>query len=91
MFAGHGSFASLFVSVSYLCPMIDNTQASNPIRAGINKSLPEEIGAMGDALTPTRQSTTLAAIRSGQFGGAVNSSCKFTRQQGQGPNEKDGG
>jgi predicted ribosomally synthesized peptide with SipW-like signal peptide len=28
-----------------LAQMIDNTQATNPIKAGINKSLSEEVGA----------------------------------------------
>ena len=41
------------LAVSAHAQMIDNTQASNPINAGINKSLAQEIGAgRGSVNTP---------------------------------------
>ena len=72
--------------------MIDNTQALNPINAGINKSLPEEIGAgRGDINTP---GSSLYIIKRDPFRsvrrGRQLFQRKFTRTQGQGPGVQDG-
>jgi len=72
--------------------MIDNTQAPSTARAGINKSLPEEIGAgRGDEMTPGSSVFILARdpFRSIRRGRQLFQR-KFTRAQGQGPNERDG-
>ena len=72
--------------------MIDYTQALNPINAGINKSLPEEIGAgRGDINTP---GSSLYIIKRDPFRsvrrGRQLFQRKFTRTQGQGPGVQDG-
>ena len=72
--------------------MTDNTQAANPIKAGINKSLSEEIGVgRGDLLTPN---SAIYNIKRDPFRsirrGRQLFQRKFTRVQGQGPNETDG-
>jgi hypothetical protein len=72
--------------------LIDNSQATNSAKAGINKSLPEEIGAgRGDLMTPNSSlyiinRDPLRAVRRGR----QIFQRKFTRAQGQGPNEGDG-
>ena len=72
--------------------MIDNTQATNTAGAGINKSLTDEIGAgRGNILTPD---SSLFIIKRDPFRsirrGRQLFQRKFTRAQGQGPNEGDG-
>jgi hypothetical protein len=72
--------------------MIDNTQALNPINAGINKSLPEEVGCgRGNINTPCG---SLYIIKRDPFRsvrrGRQLFQRKFTRTQGQGPGVQDG-
>jgi len=72
--------------------MIDNTQATNTAGAGINKSLTDEIGAgRGNILMPN---SSLFIIKRDPFRsirrGRQLFQRKFTRAQGQGPNEGDG-
>jgi cytochrome c2 len=72
--------------------MIDNTQAPNTAKAGINKSLLDEIGAgRGSVLTPD---SSIYIINRDPFRsvrrGRQLFQRKFTHLQGQGPNEKDG-
>jgi hypothetical protein len=72
--------------------MIDNTQALNPLNAGINKSLMQEIGAgRGDINTP---GSSLYIIKRDPFRsvrrGRQLFQRKFTRTQGQGPGVQDG-
>lgn len=72
--------------------MIDNTQALNPINAGINKSLMQEIGAgRGDINTA---GSSLYIIKRDPFRsvrrGRQLFQRKFTRTQGQGPGVQDG-
>src|SRR5438477_7410269 len=72
--------------------MIDNTQAPNTAKAGINKSLADEIGAgRGDVLTP---GSSIYIINRDPFRsirrGRQIFQRKFTHAQGQGPNEGDG-
>jgi hypothetical protein len=72
--------------------LIDNTQALNTAKAGINKSLQDEIGAgRGNVLTVDSsvyiiKRDPFRAIRRGR----QLFQRKFTRAQGQGPNEGDG-
>ena len=72
--------------------MIDNTQATNSAKAGINKSLSDEIGpGRSDVMTPDSsiyniERDPFRAIRRGR----QLFQRKFTRTQGQGPNEGDG-
>src|SRR5438552_5679075 len=80
-----------FVSIS-AAQMIDNTQAPNTAKAGINKSLLDEVGAgRGDVLTP---GSSVYIINRDPFRsirrGRQLFQRKFTRLQGQGANEKDG-
>jgi hypothetical protein len=72
--------------------MIDNTQALNPLNAGINKSLIQEIGAgRGDINTA---GSSLYIIKRDPFRsvrrGRQLFQRKFTRTQGQGPGVQDG-
>src|SRR6266853_1599227 len=72
--------------------MIDNTQAPNTAKAGINKSLLDEIGAgRGDVMTA---GSSVYIINRDPFRsvrrGRQLFQRKFTRAQGQGPNEGDG-
>jgi len=72
--------------------MIDNTQAPNTAKAGINKTLTDEIGAgRGDVLTPN---SSIYLINRDPFRsirrGRQLFQRKFTRAQGQGPNQGDG-
>jgi mono/diheme cytochrome c family protein len=72
--------------------LIDNTQAANTVNAGINKSLPNEIGAgRGDVMTPNSSLFIIArdpfrAVRRGR----QLFQRKFTVAQGQGPGVGDG-
>src|SRR6476661_2554172 len=72
--------------------MIDNTQAPNTAKAGINKSLSDEVGAgRGDVLTP---GSSIYIINRDPFRsirrGRQLFQRKFTQAQGLGPNEGDG-
>src|SRR5215472_14707119 len=72
--------------------MIDNTQALNPINAGINKSLAQEVGTgRGSINTPD---SSLFIINRDAFRavrrGRQLFQRKFTRVQGQGPGIDDG-
>jgi Di-haem oxidoreductase, putative peroxidase len=72
--------------------MIDNTQATNPLNAGINKSLSEEVGAgRGNAGVVGSSAYIIARdpFRSIRRGRQLFQR-KFTNLQGQGPNERDG-
>ena len=72
--------------------LIDNTQATNTAKAGINKSLLDEIGAgRGDVMTPNSSVYIINRdpFRSIRRGRQIFQR-KFTRVQGQGPNEGDG-
>src|SRR4029077_14210504 len=80
------------LAVSAHAQMIDSTQASNPINAGINKSLAQEIGAgRGSVNTPD---SSLFIINRDAFRavrrGRQLFQRKFTRAQGQGPGVDDG-
>jgi len=82
----------LFVCAIAAAQMIDNTQAPNTAKAGINKSLLDEIGAgRGDVVT---QGSSVYMIKRDPFRsirrGRQLFQRKFTRLQGQGANEKDG-
>jgi hypothetical protein len=71
---------------------VDNTLAPNVAKAGINKSLADEIGAgRGDIMTPN---SSLFIINRDPFRsirrGRQIFQRKFTRTQGQGPNNGDG-
>jgi len=75
-----------------LAQMIDNTQATNPINAGINKSLADEVGAGRGSVNVVGSSAYIIArdpFRSIRRGRQLFQR-KFTNLQGQGPNEKDG-
>lgn len=72
--------------------LIDNNQAPNTAKAGINKSLADEIGAgRGDIMTPN---SSLFIINRDPFRairrGRQIFQRKFTREQGQGPANSDG-
>ncbi|HEU4414714.1 MAG TPA: di-heme oxidoredictase family protein [Candidatus Angelobacter sp.] len=72
--------------------LVDNTQATNTAKAGINKSLADEIGpGRGDIMTPN---SSLFIINRDPFRavrrGRQIFQRKFTRAQGQGPNNSDG-
>jgi hypothetical protein len=72
--------------------MIDNTQAPNTAKAGINKSLLDETGMGRGSLTTPNSSMCMIArdpFRSIRRGRQLFQR-KFTHQQGQGPNEGDG-
>lgn len=88
-----GAMFAFVVCISSLhAQMIDNTQAPNTAKAGINKSLADEIGAgRGDVLTPN---SSIYIINRDPFRsirrGRQLFQRKFTHAQGQGPNEGDG-
>jgi cytochrome c2 len=80
------------LTVAAQAQMIDNTQAPNTAKAGINKSLLDEIGAgRGDVMTA---GSSVYVINRDPFRsirrGRQLFQRKFTRLQGQGANEKDG-
>ena len=84
--------ALLFLATTAIGQLIDNTQAPNTAKAGINKSLKDEIGAgRGDVMTVGSSIFVInrdpyRSIRRGR----QLFQRKFTRAQGQGPNEGDG-
>src|SRR5258706_15249174 len=83
---------SVIVVNNTLGQMIDNTQAPNTAKAGINKSLLDEIGAgRGDVNTA---GSSLYILSRGPFRsirrGRQGFQRKFPRFQGQGGNEKEG-
>jgi len=72
--------------------LVDNNLAPNTAKAGINKSLADEIGpGRGDIMTPN---SSLFIINRDPFRairrGRQLFQRKFTREQGQGPNNGDG-
>jgi hypothetical protein len=72
--------------------MIDNTQAPNTAKAGINKSLLDEVGAGRGDVNTVGSSVYIInrdPFRSVRRGRQLFQR-KFTRLQGQGANEKDG-
>jgi len=86
------SAAGLLIAAASQAQMIDNTQAPNTAKAGINKSLLDEIGAgRGDVMTA---GSSVYIINRDPFRsirrGRQLFQRKFTRTQGQGPNEGDG-
>ena len=86
------SVVPLLSAVFTSAQMVDNTQAQPTLNAGINKSLPDEIGAGRDnVMTPGSsifiiQRDPFRSVRRGR----QLFQRKFTRLQGQGPNEQDG-
>ncbi len=88
-FAGTGLLLSAWAAQAQ---MIDNTQAPSTAKAGINKSLLDEVGAgRGDVNTA---GSSVYIINRDPFRsirrGRQLFQRKFTRLQGQGANEKDG-
>jgi len=84
--------ALLLMGICAHAQLIDNTQATNPINAGINKSLSDEIGAGRGNVNTLGSSAYIIArdpFRSIRRGRQLFQR-KFTSLQGQGPNEKDG-
>ena len=89
--------ASTVVALLNLSPilhaqLIDSTQAPNTAKAGINKSLQDEIGAgRGNTLTPNSSIYIISRdpYRSIRRGRQLFQR-KFTHAQGQGPNQGDG-
>jgi hypothetical protein len=85
---------SLLVACTGTCwaQLTDETQAPNASKAGIAKSLQDEVGAgRGDLLTPNSSVFIISRdpFRSVRRGRQLFQR-KFTRLQGQGPNEGDG-
>jgi hypothetical protein len=84
--------AVVSATIAVEAQMIDNTQAPNVAKAGINKSLQDEVGpGRGSLTTPGSSMCMIAhdpyrAIRRGR----QLFQRKFTHAQGQGPNEGDG-
>jgi di-heme oxidoreductase (putative peroxidase) len=88
----HTLAVMLAFSFAAQAQMIDNTQAPNTAKAGMNKSLLDEIGAgRGDVMT---EGSSIYLINRDPFRsirrGRQLFQRKFTRLQGQGANEKDG-
>src|SRR5215469_3047439 len=82
----------LFICCSARAQLVDNTIAPNTAKAGINKSFADEIGpGRGDIMTPN---SSLFIINRDPFRsirrGRQIFQRKFTREQGQGPNNSDG-
>lgn len=86
------TLAVLFFNPTLFAQLIDNTQAPSTAKAGINKSLSDEIGAgRGDSSTAGSsiyliERDPYRSIRRGR----QLFQRKFTQAQGQGPNEGDG-
>jgi len=83
---------ALLLASSGFAQLVDNTLAPNTAKAGINKSLADEIGVgRGDTMTPY---SSLFIINRDPFRairrGRQIFQRKFTRDQGQGPNNGDG-
>src|SRR5258705_13829162 len=84
--------AVLLAAIDSQAQLPDNTQATNAINAGINKSLSDEIGAGRGNVNAVGSSAYIIArdpFRSIRRGRQLFQR-KFTNLQGQGPNEKDG-
>jgi cytochrome c2 len=86
------SMGVLLTGFAVQAQMIDNTQAPNTAKAGINKSLLDQTGAgRGDVMT---SGSSVYIINRDPFRsirrGRQLFQRKFTRLQGQGANEKDG-
>lgn len=84
--------AAMSVASPAHAQLIDNNQASNTAKAGINKSLADEIGpGRGDVMTPN---SSLFIINRDPFRsvrrGRQIFQRKFIRAQGQGPSNSDG-
>jgi hypothetical protein len=84
--------ALLLIGIGAQAQLIDNTQAPSTAKAGINKSLLDEIGAgRGNAVTP---GSSVYIIKRDPFRsvrrGRQLFQRKFTHAQGQGPGEGDG-
>jgi Di-haem oxidoreductase, putative peroxidase len=82
----------LFLAPTLRAQLVDNNLATNTAKAGINKSLADEIGpGRGDLMTPN---SSLFIINRDPFRsvrrGRQIFQRKFTREQGQGPNNGDG-
>ena len=87
-----GLVVILALAMAAQAQMIDNTQAPNTAKAGINKSLLDEIGAgRGDVMTAN---SSVFIINRDPFRsirrGRQLFQRKFTHLQGQGANEQDG-
>ena len=89
-----GGFVGLlcFLAPIAKAQLVDNNLAPNTAKAGINKSLADEIGpGRGDIMTPN---SSLFIINRDPFRsirrGRQIYQRKFTRAQGQGPNDSDG-
>src|SRR5262245_12636816 len=91
-------FSKAFLSVCILsaatafAQLTDNTTTTSHAKAGINKSYAEEIGAgRGDAMTPNSSVFIIDRdpFRSIRRGRQLFQR-KFTREEGQGPNNGDG-
>src|SRR5215469_2939363 len=83
---------AVLITITASAQMIDNTQATNTVGAGINKSLTDEIGAgRGSVMTP---GSSVYIINRDPFRsirrGRQLFQRKFTQAQAQGPNEGDG-
>jgi len=84
--------SALLLALAMQAQMIDSTQAANTAKAGINKSLLDEIGpGRGDTMTVGSSSYLINRdpFRSIRRGRQLFQR-KFTHLQGQGPNDKDG-
>jgi len=84
--------SALLLALAMQAQMLDSTQAANTAKAGINKSLLDEIGpGRGDTMTVGSSSYLINRdpFRSIRRGRQLFQR-KFTHLQGQGPNEKDG-
>src|SRR5882724_3457210 len=82
---------SLFACVAR-AQLVDNTLAPSTAKSGINKSLLDEIGAGRGSITTSDSSLFIInrdPFRSVRRGRQLFQR-KFTRLQGQGPNEGDG-
>lgn len=88
-----GSFSTvLLIGSPAHAQLVDNTRASSVVKAGVRKSLAEEVGAgRGSFMTPN---SSIYIINRDPFRaikrGRQIFQRKFTRVQGQGPNEGDG-
>ena len=82
----------IFSAATGFAQLTDNTTTTSNARAGINKSYTDEIGAgRGDAMTPNSSIFIIDRdpFRSIRRGRQLFQR-KFTREQGQGPNNGDG-
>jgi cytochrome c2 len=87
-----GALSALCFVSPLSAQLVDNTQAPSTAKAGINKSMQDEVGVgRGDVLTP---GSSIYIINRDPFRsirrGRQLFQRKFTQAQGQGPNEGDG-